>query len=73
MAQDPIVFALALPEPEISEAEARAGGAAMVATGLADSTNQIRSSLVTPGFFRDCLDVGASRVNIDMYLAAPGP
>ena len=70
MAKDPIVFALALPEPEISEAEAKAGGAAVVATGQADSENQIRSSLVTPGFFRGCLDVGAHRVNIDMYLAA---
>ncbi len=70
MAQDPIVFALALPEPEISEAEARAGGARVVATGQADSENQIRSSLVTPGFFRGCLDVGAHRVNVDMYLAA---
>ncbi len=70
MARDPIVFALALPEPEISEAEAKAAGAAVVATGLADSANQIRSSLVTPGFFRGCLDVGANQVNIDMYLAA---
>lgn len=70
MAQDPIVFALALPEPEISEAEAKAGGAAVVATGLSDGENQIRSSLVTPGFFRGCLDVGANRVNIEMYLAA---
>lgn len=70
MAPDPIVFALALPEPEISEAEALAAGAAVAATGLPDSTNQIRSSLVTPGFFRGCLDVGATRVNIDMYLAA---
>jgi malate dehydrogenase (oxaloacetate-decarboxylating) len=70
MAADPIVFALALPEPEISEAEAKAGGAAVVATALADSDNQIRSSLVTPGFFRGCLDVGAHRVNIPMYLAA---
>jgi malate dehydrogenase (oxaloacetate-decarboxylating) len=70
MAKDPIVFALALPEPEISEAEALAGGAAVVATGQADSHNQIRSSLVTPGFFRGCLDVGAHRVNIEMYLAA---
>ena len=70
MAKDPIVFALALPEPEISEAEALAGGAAVVATGQADSENQIRSSLVTPGFFRGCLDVGAHRVNIEMYLAA---
>jgi malate dehydrogenase (oxaloacetate-decarboxylating) len=70
MAKDPIVFALALPEPEISEAEARAGGAAVVATAQAGAENQIRSSLVTPGFFRGCLDVGAERVNVDMYLAA---
>ena len=70
MARDPIVFALALPQPEISEAEAKAGGAVVAATGLSDSENQIRSSLVTPGFFRGCLDVGANRVNIDMYLAA---
>jgi len=70
MASDPIVFALALPEPEISEAAAKAAGAKVVATGLAESENQIRSSLVTPGFFRGCLDVGAHRVNIDMYLAA---
>ncbi|MGQ9922254.1 MAG: malic enzyme-like NAD(P)-binding protein, partial [Desulfobacca sp.] len=51
-------------------AEALAAGAAVAATGLPDSTNQIRSSLVTPGFFRGCLDVGATRVNIEMYLAA---
>jgi len=70
MAEHPIVFALAQPEPEISEAEAKAGGAAVAATGEADAANQIRSSLVTPGFFRGCLDVGALRVNIDMYLAA---
>ena len=70
MARDPIVFALALPEPEISEAEAKAGGAAVVATALSSSDNQIRSSLVTPGFFRGCLDVGAERVNVQMYLAA---
>ncbi len=70
MAKDPVVFALALPEPEIGEAEAKAGGAKVVATGQASSQNQIRSSLVTPGFFRGCLDVGASRVNIQMYLAA---
>lgn len=70
MAPDPIVFALALPVPEIDEADARAGGTVVVATGLATSQNQIRSSLVTPGFFRGCLDVGANRVNIPMYLAA---
>ncbi len=70
MAPDPIVFALALPEPEISEADARAAGAAVVATGKADSRNQIRSSLVAPGCFRGCVDVGAERVNVEMYVAA---
>jgi malate dehydrogenase (oxaloacetate-decarboxylating) len=70
MAPNPIVFALALPDPEISEVEAQAGGAAVVATALSSSNNQIRSSLVTPGFFRGCLDVGADRVNKEMYLAA---
>jgi malate dehydrogenase (oxaloacetate-decarboxylating) len=70
MAPNPVVLALALPQPEISEAEAKAGGAAVAATGRSDSANQVRSSLVTPGFFRGCLDVGANRVNIAMYLAA---
>lgn len=70
MAKDPIVFALALPEPEISEAEAKAGGAKVIATGLAESENQIQSSLVTPGFFRGCLDVRAYRVNREMFLEA---
>ncbi|MGQ9920727.1 MAG: NAD(P)-dependent malic enzyme, partial [Desulfobacca sp.] len=58
MAPDPIVFALALPEPEISEAEALAAGAAVAATGLPDSPNPIRSSGVPPGWFRGCGAVG---------------
>jgi malate dehydrogenase (oxaloacetate-decarboxylating) len=70
MAKNAVVFALALPEPEISEAEALAGGAKIVATSLAESENQIRSSLVLPGFFRGCLDVRAKRVNREMFLAA---
>ena len=70
MAKDSIVFALALPDPEISEAEALAGGAKVAATSLAKSENQIRSSLVTPGFFRGCLDVRAKRVNRKMFLEA---
>jgi len=70
MSKDPIVFALALPEPEISDAEAKAGGAKIVATGRPGSDNQIRSSLITPGFFRGCLDVRARRVNREMFLEA---
>ena len=70
MAKDSIVFALALPEPEITEAEAKAAGAKVVATALPESKNQIRSSLVTPGFFRGCLDVRAREVNRSMLIAA---
>jgi len=70
MAKDPIVFAMALPEPEITEAEAKAAGARVIATGQAGSENQVRSSLVTPGFFRGCLDVRTRRVNTEMFLAA---
>ena len=70
MAKDSIVFALALPEPEITEAEAKAAGAKVVATALPESENQIRSSLVTPGFFRGCLDVRAREVNRSMLIAA---
>ncbi len=70
MAKDSIVFALALPDPEISEAEAKAGGAKVMATSLAESENQIQSSLVIPGFFRGCLDVRAYRVNREMFLEA---
>ncbi len=70
MAEDPIVFALALPEPEITESEAKAAGAKVVANALPESENQIRSSLVTPGFFRGCLDVRAREVNQSMLLAA---
>ena len=70
MAKNAIVFALALPEPEISEAEALAGSAKVVATSLEESENQIRSSLVTPGFFRGCLDIRSKRVNQEMFIAA---
>ncbi len=70
MAENAVVFALALPEPEIGEAEALAGGAKVVATSLAESENQIHSSLVTPGFFRGCLDVRAKRVNREMFISA---
>lgn len=70
MAKDPIIFALALPEPEISSSAARAAGARVVATGLSQLPNQLNSSLVFPGVFRGALDVRATDINHPMICAA---
>jgi malate dehydrogenase (oxaloacetate-decarboxylating) len=70
MAPDPIVFALALPVPEISYDEAKAAGAKVVATGRSDFPNQLNSSLVFPGIFRGALDVRAVDINKTMFKAA---
>ena len=68
MAPDPAVFALAMPEPEISSAEARA--ALVYATGRPDVPNQINSSLAFPGIWRGALDCRATEINEAMVLAA---
>lgn len=70
MAPDPIVFALALPTPEISYDDAVAAGAKVVATGRSDFPNQANSSLVFPGIFRGALDVRATDINHAMFKAA---
>jgi len=70
MARDPIVFALALPVPEIVPQAAKEGGAAVVATGRSDFPNQIDTALVFPGFVRGLLDVGARNINDEMLVAA---
>ncbi len=69
MAPDPIVFALANPDPEI-EPELAAPYARIVATGRSDYPNQINNVLCFPGFFRGMLDVRASRVTDTVKLAA---
>ena len=56
MADRPVVLALANPDPEILPAEAKAGGAAVVATGRSDYPNQVNNALVFPGVFRGALD-----------------
>lgn len=68
MAPDPIVFALANPVPEIMPDEARAGGAAVVATGRSDFPNQINNALVFPGLFRGLLDHGVPHVTTAIKL-----
>ncbi len=69
MARDPIVFALANPDPEIDPAVARRH-AAVVATGRSDEPNQINNVLVFPGLFRGLLNVGARKITAEMELAA---
>ena len=70
MADDAIVFADANPVPEIWPWEAKEAGAAIVATGRSDFPNQINNSMVFPAMFRGCLDVGATRIEDEMCIAA---
>lgn len=70
MNPDPIIFALANPEPEIFPEEALAAGAAIVGTGRSDFPNQINNALVFPGIFRGLLDSGIKKVTTEMKIAA---
>lgn len=70
MAKDAVVFACANPTPEIFPDEAKAGGAAVVATGRSDYPNQINNVLAFPGVFRGAFDVRAREINEEMKLAA---
>ena len=65
-----IVFAMANPTPEIFPDEAKAAGAAVVATGRSDFPNQINNCLGFPGIFKGALDVRASRITESMKIAA---
>ncbi len=70
MAPGAIIFACANPTPEIFPDDAKAGGAAVVATGRSDYPNQINNVLAFPGVFRGALDARASDINDTMKLAA---
>jgi malate dehydrogenase (oxaloacetate-decarboxylating) len=70
MAEDAIVFACANPVPEIWPWEAKAAGAAVVATGRSDFPNQVNNSLGFPGLFRGALDVRARTITDEMCMAA---
>jgi malate dehydrogenase (oxaloacetate-decarboxylating) len=69
MAPNPIVFALANPDPEIDPREAREH-AAVVATGRSDQPNQINNVLAFPGVFRGMLDAHAEEYTDEMGVAA---
>ena len=67
---DPIIFAMANPNPEISPSDAKAAGAAVVGTGRSDYPNQVNNVLAFPGIFRGSLDVRATHINEQMKVAA---
>ncbi|MES2690327.1 MAG: NADP-dependent malic enzyme [Bacteroidota bacterium] len=71
MAKDPVVFALANPDPEIPYEEALASRPdIIIATGRSDHPNQVNNVLGFPFIFRGALDVRASKINEEMKLAA---
>ena len=70
MAENPIIFPMANPTPEIMPEVAIEAGAAVVGTGRSDYPNQINNVLAFPGIFRGALDVRASDINDAMKIAA---
>ncbi|SFV83274.1 NADP-dependent malic enzyme [hydrothermal vent metagenome] len=71
MADNPIVFALSNPDPEISPADANAVRDDLImATGRSDYPNQVNNVLGFPFIFRGALDAKASAINVEMKIAA---
>ena len=70
MNENPILFPMANPTPEIMPDLAKEAGAAVVGTGRSDFPNQINNVLAFPGIFRGALDVRASEINDEMKIAA---
>lgn len=70
MAEDPIVFVMSNPVPEIMPDEAIEAGAAVVGTGRSDFPNQVNNVLAFPGIFRGVLDCRVSQITTEMKEAA---
>ena len=70
MAENPIVFAMANPTPEIMPEEAKKGGVCVMATGRSDYPNQINNVLVFPGIFKGALEARATDITEEMKIAA---
>lgn len=70
MAENPVIFSMANPTPEIMPDVAKKAGAAVVGTGRSDFPNQINNVLAFPGIFRGALDCRASEINEEMKVAA---
>lgn len=70
MNEEPVIFAMANPNPEILPHLAKSAGARVVGTGRSDFANQVNNVLAFPGLFRGALDVQASDINDAMKIAA---
>src|SRR5665647_96773 len=70
MQKDPIIIAMANPDPEILPEEAKKAGAAVVGSGRSDFENQVNNVLGFPGILRGALDVKATDINEAMKLAS---
>ena len=70
MADRPIIFAMANPDPEITPDKAKKAGAAVVATGRSDYPNQVNNALAFPGIFRGALDHGVRHITDSHKIAA---
>ncbi|MCA9336359.1 NAD-dependent malic enzyme, partial [Candidatus Saccharibacteria bacterium] len=69
MADQPIIFALSNPTPEIMPDLAKNAGAAVVATGRSDFPNQVNNAIAFPGIFRGALDNGVKQIT-DLHKIA---
>ena len=71
MAKDPVIFAMANPDPEITPDEAKAvRGDVIIGTGRSDYNNQVNNVLCFPFLFRGALDTHARAINDEMKMAA---
>lgn len=70
MAENPVVFALANPTPEIMPDVAKDAGVAVMATGRSDFPNQVNNALAFPGIFRGALDNGVKKITDEHKIAA---
>lgn len=70
MRSDPIVLAMANPDPEITYEDAKDAGARVVGTGRSDYPNQVNNVLAFPGLFKGALSVHATKITEKMKVAA---
>ena len=70
MKRNPIIFAMANPEPEISYEDAKEAGAFVMGTGRSDYPNQVNNVLAFPGIFKGALEVFATKITEEMKFAA---
>ncbi len=70
MAEQPVVFGLANPDPEIEPSLAKQAGVAVLATGRSDLPNQVNNAVAFPGIFRGALDNNVTKITDDHKIAA---